>query len=80
MAVGVIIINIIHNGKLVTVVNNKNTPAPNTPANPVPELKFPTTELGSELQNPSTVLSPKALTIPKMTAANKEKIKAMVFF
>jgi hypothetical protein len=48
-------------------------PDPNTPAKPVPDPKYPTTELGSPLQNPSVVLSPKALTVPKRTDDTRER-------
>lgn len=47
-------------------------PDPKTPANPVPDPKYPTTVLGNPLQNPKVVLSPKALTVPKITEATSE--------
>ena len=51
---------------------NRTTPEPTTPAKPVPDPKDPTIELGKPLQNPRIVLSPKALTTPKITEANKD--------
>ena len=56
-----------------TEVANSTIPAPNTPANPVPDPKYPTTVLGKPLQNPRVVLSPNALTTPRMTEANNER-------
>jgi hypothetical protein len=50
-------------------------PDPNTPANPVPDPKLPTTVLGNPLQNPRVVLSPRALTVPRMTDATKDNQK-----
>jgi hypothetical protein len=47
-------------------------PEPKTPAKPVPEPKYPTTVLGKPLQKPRTVLSPKALTVPRTTEASKD--------
>lgn len=50
----------------------KIMPEPKIPANPVPEPKFPTMALGKPLQKPRVVLSPKALTVPKMIDDNRE--------
>lgn len=50
-------------------------PDPNIPAKPVPLPKQPTTVEGKPLQNPRVVLSPKALTVPSITEANKEMKK-----
>jgi hypothetical protein len=47
-------------------------PEPNTPANPVPDPKYPTTVDGNPLQKPKLVLSPKALTVPKITDATRD--------
>ena len=52
--------------------NIKIIPDPNTPANPVPEPKKPTTVLGNPLQNPSVVLSPSELTVPSITEETKD--------
>ncbi len=50
----------------------KIIPEPNMPANPVPEPKLPTIVLGNPLQKPRVVLSPKALTVPKITEETSE--------
>lgn len=50
-------------------------PEPKIPAKPVPDPKYPTTELGKPLQKPRVVLSPKALAVPKIIDENKESQK-----
>lgn len=53
----------------------KIIPEPNTPAKPVPDPKYPTTVLGNPLQKPSVVLSPNALTVPRITDATRDMKK-----
>lgn len=46
--------------------NTRIIPEPKIPANPVPDPKKPTVELGNPLQKPRVVLSPKADPTPRI--------------
>ena len=75
---GVIIKNIVESLRP-AALRSKITPEPNTPANPVPELKNPTTSLEKPLQNPRVVLSPRALETPRSTEEKRARKKEILW-
>ena len=58
---------------------NKVIKAPETPANPVPELHPTTYPSGKSLKYPSTVASPNAEPVPIIKLGIRDRIKAEVF-
>ena len=61
---------------LINGLRTRKIPDPNTPANPVPEPKAPTSLLGNPFKNPKIVDSPRAQVHPCIKAQNKANQKA----